>query len=135
VIECRSRPGRVRGDDRRGFQGRGTSPEIVERLLSRFAGSVRNDRFPRRGWTAAYAVSGCAHRSSFYAIRKAAPAGIYPSDIGCYTWASTSAPSTRPVHGRDQPGAGFDYAHRLSGNRSTLSHHRRLDLLSRGIPP
>jgi indolepyruvate ferredoxin oxidoreductase alpha subunit len=29
--------------------------------------------------------AGCPHRSSFYAIRKAAPKGIYPSDIGCYT--------------------------------------------------
>ena len=29
--------------------------------------------------------AGCSHRSSFYAIKKAAPKGIYPSDIGCYT--------------------------------------------------
>jgi len=28
---------------------------------------------------------GCSHRSSFYAIKKAFPKGIYPSDIGCYT--------------------------------------------------
>ncbi|MBU6997710.1 MAG: indolepyruvate ferredoxin oxidoreductase subunit alpha [Theionarchaea archaeon] len=28
---------------------------------------------------------GCPHRASFYAIRKAAPKGIYPSGIGCYT--------------------------------------------------
>ncbi len=28
---------------------------------------------------------GCPHRSSFYAILKAFPNGIYPSDIGCYT--------------------------------------------------
>lgn len=28
---------------------------------------------------------GCPHRSTFYAIRKADPKGIYPSDIGCYT--------------------------------------------------
>jgi len=28
---------------------------------------------------------GCPHRSSFYAIRKALPKGIYASDIGCYT--------------------------------------------------
>jgi indolepyruvate ferredoxin oxidoreductase alpha subunit len=29
--------------------------------------------------------SGCPHRNSFYAIKKAFPKGIYPSDIGCYT--------------------------------------------------
>jgi indolepyruvate ferredoxin oxidoreductase alpha subunit len=28
---------------------------------------------------------GCPHRASFYAIKKAAPKGIYPSGIGCYT--------------------------------------------------
>jgi indolepyruvate ferredoxin oxidoreductase alpha subunit len=28
---------------------------------------------------------GCAHRATFYAMKKAAPKGIYPSDIGCYT--------------------------------------------------
>jgi indolepyruvate ferredoxin oxidoreductase alpha subunit len=29
--------------------------------------------------------SGCPHRSSFFAIKKAFPNGIFPSDIGCYT--------------------------------------------------
>lgn len=28
---------------------------------------------------------GCPHRASYFAIRKALPNGIYPSDIGCYT--------------------------------------------------
>lgn len=28
---------------------------------------------------------GCPHRATFYAIRRAFPKGIYPSDIGCYT--------------------------------------------------
>ncbi|KYK35241.1 MAG: indolepyruvate ferredoxin oxidoreductase subunit alpha [Theionarchaea archaeon] len=28
---------------------------------------------------------GCAHRATFYAMKKAAPKGVYPSDIGCYT--------------------------------------------------
>jgi indolepyruvate ferredoxin oxidoreductase alpha subunit len=31
---------------------------------------------------------GCPHRASFYAIRKAVPKAIYPSDIGCYTLGS-----------------------------------------------
>ncbi|OGP65718.1 MAG: hypothetical protein A2169_05505 [Deltaproteobacteria bacterium RBG_13_47_9] len=29
--------------------------------------------------------SGCAHRASFFAIKKAFPHAIFPSDIGCYT--------------------------------------------------
>ncbi len=28
---------------------------------------------------------GCGHRAAFFAIRKAFPKGIFPSDIGCYT--------------------------------------------------
>ncbi len=28
---------------------------------------------------------GCPHRATYYAMRKASPKGIYPSDIGCYT--------------------------------------------------
>lgn len=31
---------------------------------------------------------GCPHRASFYAIRKAVPKAIFPSDIGCYTLGS-----------------------------------------------
>jgi indolepyruvate ferredoxin oxidoreductase alpha subunit len=29
--------------------------------------------------------SGCAHRASFFALKRAFPTGIFPSDIGCYT--------------------------------------------------
>jgi indolepyruvate ferredoxin oxidoreductase alpha subunit len=29
--------------------------------------------------------SGCPHRSSFFALKKAFPSGVFPSDIGCYT--------------------------------------------------
>jgi indolepyruvate ferredoxin oxidoreductase alpha subunit len=29
--------------------------------------------------------SGCPHRASFYALKRAFPNGIFPSDIGCYT--------------------------------------------------
>ena len=29
--------------------------------------------------------SGCAHRASFFALKRAFPQGIFPSDIGCYT--------------------------------------------------
>jgi len=31
---------------------------------------------------------GCPHRASFYAIRKAMPKALFPSDIGCYTLGS-----------------------------------------------
>lgn len=31
--------------------------------------------------------SGCGHRASFFALKRAFPRGIFPSDIGCYTLA------------------------------------------------
>jgi indolepyruvate ferredoxin oxidoreductase alpha subunit len=62
-------------------------PEIIQGLISRFAGiEDREVRLPpsipgRRPTL----CPGCPHRASFFAIKKAAPKGIYTSDIGCYT--------------------------------------------------
>jgi indolepyruvate ferredoxin oxidoreductase alpha subunit len=114
--------------DRRRVRGRMTGavpgtgellPEIVERLLSRFAGlPVPGGPLPAQGGGRRPTLCpGCAHRSSFYAIRKAAPAGIYPSDIGCYTLGiNLGAVDTVLCMGAAiSQAAGFDYAHRLSG--------------------
>ncbi|WP_372678318.1 indolepyruvate oxidoreductase, partial [Desulfosarcina sp.] len=61
-------------------------PETITALLASFAGV--NTQIPslvqapgRRPTLCA----GCPHRASFFAIKKAAPRGIYTSDIGCYT--------------------------------------------------
>lgn len=34
--------------------------------------------------------AGCPHRAAFFAIKKAFPKGIYPGDIGCYTFGLNS---------------------------------------------
>ncbi|MDL2330138.1 indolepyruvate ferredoxin oxidoreductase subunit alpha [Desulfosarcina sp. OttesenSCG-928-A07] len=61
-------------------------PETVERLVAEFSG--RAARLPEsvavRGRRPTL-CAGCPHRASFFAIKKAAPRGIYTSDIGCYT--------------------------------------------------
>jgi indolepyruvate ferredoxin oxidoreductase alpha subunit len=62
------------------------TPERVQTLLASFAG-VRTtvagvEEAPGRRPTL---CAGCPHRASFFAIKKAAPRGIYTSDIGCYT--------------------------------------------------
>ena len=114
--------------DRRRVRGRMTGavpgtgellPEIVERLLCRFAGLPVPGDAPSAGGGGRRPTlcPGCAHRSSFYAIRKAAPAGIYPSDIGCYTLGiNLGAVDTVLCMGAAvSQAAGFDYAHRLSG--------------------
>jgi indolepyruvate ferredoxin oxidoreductase alpha subunit len=81
--------------DRRHAQGKLTGhvsrtgeilPEAVETLIRQIAGlkipSVETTTAPGRRPTL---CAGCPHRASFYAIKKAAPKGIYTSDIGCYT--------------------------------------------------
>jgi indolepyruvate ferredoxin oxidoreductase alpha subunit len=61
-------------------------PETVEKVLRQFAGlkSAVKTAPPQPGRRPTL-CAGCPHRASFYAIKKAAPKGIYTSDIGCYT--------------------------------------------------
>ena len=62
-------------------------PETIEGIVAKFAGIAFSPRIlpslpPGRRPTL---CAGCPHRASFFAIKKAAPRGIYTSDIGCYT--------------------------------------------------
>ncbi len=61
-------------------------PEKIQQIVSDFVG-LKSKVFaikspPGRRPTL---CPGCPHRASFFAIKKAAPRGIYTSDIGCYT--------------------------------------------------
>jgi len=62
-------------------------PETIEAIVAEFAKIPLSRPIPpalppgRRPTLCA----GCPHRASFFAIKKAAPRGIYTSDIGCYT--------------------------------------------------
>ncbi len=62
------------------------SPEKIEAIIGGFTGgrtaTVSLPAVPGRRPTL---CAGCPHRASFFAIKKAAPKGIYTSDIGCYT--------------------------------------------------
>jgi indolepyruvate ferredoxin oxidoreductase alpha subunit len=62
------------------------TPERIQSLLGDFTGirttAVSVAGAPGRRPTL---CAGCPHRASFFAIKKAAPRGIYTSDIGCYT--------------------------------------------------
>ena len=61
-------------------------PETIERITARFGGVKRAGKAaaspPGRRPTL---CAGCPHRAAFFAIKKAAPKGIFTSDIGCYT--------------------------------------------------
>lgn len=61
-------------------------PETIERMLCDFAGiKAGKSTAPAQPGRRPTLCAGCPHRASFFAIKKAAPKGIYTSDIGCYT--------------------------------------------------
>ncbi|HOO62731.1 MAG TPA: indolepyruvate ferredoxin oxidoreductase subunit alpha [Synergistaceae bacterium] len=70
-------------------------PEVVEEILFSALGEERPQKSASELKQALEELAvtpkppmlcpGCPHRASFFAIRKAYPKGIYPSDIGCYT--------------------------------------------------
>ncbi|MFW5854102.1 MAG: thiamine pyrophosphate-dependent enzyme [Thermodesulfobacteriota bacterium] len=61
-------------------------PETVEKIIGEFSGAVTTPvEKPAPGGRRPTLCAGCPHRASFFAIKKAAPKGIYTSDIGCYT--------------------------------------------------
>ncbi len=61
-------------------------PETIAGLLADFAQvPTRIVALPQVPGRRPTLCAGCPHRASFFAIKKAAPRGIYTSDIGCYT--------------------------------------------------
>jgi len=70
-------------------------PETIQEIVSEFAGlkpdKLKPDKLkpdkdlPPSPGRRPTLCAGCPHRASFFAIKKAAPKGIYTSDIGCYT--------------------------------------------------
>ena len=65
------------------------SPEIIVDALNRLSGkkplSAKRDGVDTPPGKRPSLCPGCPHRSSFYALKKALPKGIYAGDIGCYT--------------------------------------------------
>jgi indolepyruvate ferredoxin oxidoreductase alpha subunit len=99
-------------------------PETVERLIREFAGLEGETPSPveATGGRRPTLCPGCPHRASFYAVRKAAPRGIYPSDIGCYTLGlNLGAVDTVLCMGAAvSQAAGFYQAHRLAGKEMEI---------------
>lgn len=99
-------------------------PELVERLIADFAGLAlpAQPQPPSGGGRRPTLCPGCPHRASFYAIKKAAPHGIYPSDIGCYTLGlNLGAVDTVLCMGAAVgQAAGFYQAHRITGQQRDI---------------
>jgi len=81
--------------DRHRVQGKTTNavssvgelyPENIQEVIVNFTGiEAEKLEMPFAGGRRPTLCAGCPHRASFFAIKKAAPRGIYTSDIGCYT--------------------------------------------------
>jgi indolepyruvate ferredoxin oxidoreductase alpha subunit len=99
-------------------------PEIVERIIADYAGLAASSYAPAPsgGGRRPTLCPGCPHRASFYAIKKAAPKGIYPSDIGCYTLGlNLGAVDTVLCMGAAVgQAAGFYQAHRITGQQRDI---------------
>jgi indolepyruvate ferredoxin oxidoreductase alpha subunit len=115
-------------------------PEAIERLLAEFTGQP----LPQVPETAPAAgkrptlCPGCPHRASFYAIKKAAPQGIYPSDIGCYTLGiNLGGVDTVLCMGASiGQAAGFYQAYRVAGQpRDIVATIGDSTFFHAGIPP
>jgi len=115
-------------------------PETIGRLLSEFAGQQpaeipAAEPGSRRRPTL---CPGCPHRASFYAVKKAAPAGIYTSDIGCYTLGiNLGAVDTVLCMGASIGQAcGFYHAHRITGvERDIIATIGDSTFFHAGVPP
>ena len=99
-------------------------PEIVERVLAEFAGIPvpPAHSLPAGGGRRPTLCPGCPHRASFYAIKKAAPGGIYPSDIGCYTLGLNlgGVDTVLCMGAAVGQAAGFYQAHRITGQERDI---------------
>ncbi|HEY6008773.1 MAG TPA: thiamine pyrophosphate-dependent enzyme [Geobacteraceae bacterium] len=95
------------------------TPETIEGILRRFADLPQAPRpeAPAGGGRRPTLCPGCPHRASFYAIKRAAPKGIYPSDIGCYTLGTNlgAVDTVLCMGAAVSQAAGFYQAYRLSG--------------------
>lgn len=95
------------------------SPEKIAGIIAAFAGIQAEDPPvpPAGGGRRPTLCPGCPHRASFYAIKRAAPKGIYPSDIGCYTLGTNlgGVDTVLCMGAAVSQTAGFYQAYRLGG--------------------
>nr|WP_304598740.1 thiamine pyrophosphate-dependent enzyme [Geobacter sp. FeAm09] len=115
-------------------------PEMIERLLSRFAGRPLPElpeAVPAAGKRPTL-CPGCPHRASFYAIKEAAPTGIYPSDIGCYTLGVNlgGVDTVLCMGAAIGQAAGFYHSYRVTGQpRDIVATIGDSTFFHAGIPP
>jgi indolepyruvate ferredoxin oxidoreductase alpha subunit len=115
-------------------------PELVEAILADFAG-IAAPAIPQPPAAAGRRPTlcpGCPHRASFYAIKRAAPKGIYPSDIGCYTLGLNlgGVDTVLCMGAAISQAAGFYQAYRITGqDQEIVATIGDSTFFHAGIPP
>jgi indolepyruvate ferredoxin oxidoreductase alpha subunit len=120
VIEMQLANGRISGRKSGDVPRQGElTPNVIEESLRKFLGLLAVPPAPaaKKGIRPSL-CAGCGHRAAFYAIRETFPAGIFPSDIGCYTLGMNfGAVDTCHCMGACiSQGAGFYHAYAAGGN-------------------
>lgn len=115
-------------------------PGIAERLIAGFAGCPAPvlPEPPAGGGRRPTLCPGCPHRASFYAIKRAAPKGIYPSDIGCYTLGLNlgGVDTVLCMGAAVSQAAGFHQAYRITGQeKDVVATIGDSTFFHAGIPP
>jgi len=98
-------------------------PENIQEIICDFSGiQAEKLEMPFAGGRRPTLCAGCPHRASFFAIKKAAPRGIYTSDIGCYTLGlNLGAVDTVLCMGAAvSQAAGFYHAHKNEAKRPDI---------------
>ena len=120
VIEMQLADGRISGRKSGDVPRQGElTPDVIEEVLRKFLGLSAVPPLPaaKKGIRPSL-CAGCGHRAAFYAIHDTFPAGIFPSDIGCYTLGMNfGAVDTCHCMGACiSQGAGFYHAYAAGGN-------------------
>lgn len=115
-------------------------PELIETIIAGFAGKAVPvvPQPPEGAGRRPTLCPGCPHRASFYAIKKAAPKGIYPSDIGCYTLGLNlgGVDTVLCMGAAVSQAAGFYHSYRISGQqRDVVATIGDSTFFHAGIPP
>ncbi|MDT8420848.1 MAG: thiamine pyrophosphate-dependent enzyme [Desulfuromonadales bacterium] len=99
------------------------TPDVIHQVLADFLDLQQPNEAPaeRRGQRPSL-CPGCPHRAAFYSIKQSFPAGIFPSDIGCYTLGMNLG-AVNTVHCMGaciSQGAGFYQAYSQDGDFPTI---------------
>jgi len=120
VIEMQLGPTGISGRGSGDVPGHGElTPDVIEQIIRSFLDlpMIPAALTAKKGIRPSL-CAGCGHRAAFYAIRETFPAGIFPSDIGCYTLGMNfGAVDTCHCMGACiGQGAGFYHAYAAGGN-------------------